>query len=226
MSKPDSVRWLQQSMFLNYGVAVLSVTAARFIAQWLQIQYDFEPLVPFLCAIMFSAWFGGVNPGLLAVALSLLAFHYYFLIPMYPLGMEKEIPRLLFAALISGFIVALSAAQRSAMEALRESEQRYHSLFDNMAEGVVYLRILFESGEPRDAIYLEVNPAWKHWAGSRNVIGRKMSEVSPGFREMRPEPFERGISVAVTGRSERFETYSTSLKKWLSISAYCPRNED
>jgi PAS domain S-box-containing protein len=225
MAKPDSVRWLQQSMFLNYGVAVLSVTAAQFIAQWLQIQYDFEPLVPFLCAIMFSAWFGGVNPGLLAVALSLLAFHYYFLIPMYPLGMEKEIPRLLFAALISGFIVVLSAAQRSAMEALRESEQRYHSLFDNMAEGVVYLRILFENGEPRDAIYLEVNPAWKHWAGSRNVIGRKMSEVSPGFREMRPDPFERVIRVALTGRSERFETYSTSLKKWLSISAYCPRKE-
>jgi len=115
MSKPYSVRWLQQSIFLNYGVAVLSVTAAQFIAQWLQIQYDFEPLVPFLCAIMFSAWFGGVNPGLLAVALSLLAFHYYFLIPMYPLGMEKEIPRLLFAALISGFIVVLSAAQRSAI---------------------------------------------------------------------------------------------------------------
>jgi K+-sensing histidine kinase KdpD len=162
MSKPDSVRWLQQSTFLNYSVAVLSVAAAQFIAQWLQIQYNFEPLVPFLCAIMFSAWFGGINPGLLAVALSLLGFHYSFLLPMYPLGMEKEIPRLLFAALISGFIVVLSAAQRSAMEALRESEQRYHSLFDNMAEGVVYLRILFENGEPRDAIYLEANPAWKH----------------------------------------------------------------
>src|ERR1700688_2030642 len=95
MSTPDSLRWLKQSMFLNYGVAVLSVTAAQFIAQWLQIQYDFEPLVPFLCAIMFSAWFGGLSPGLLAVALSLLAFHYYFLIPIYTSGMEKEIPHLL-----------------------------------------------------------------------------------------------------------------------------------
>jgi hypothetical protein len=47
----------------------------------------------------------------------------------------------------------------------------------------------------------------KHWAGSRNVIGRKISEVSPAFREMRPESFERVIRVAVTGQAERFETY-------------------
>ena len=45
----------------------------------------------------------------------------------------------------------------------------------------------------------------KHWAGSRNVIGRKISEVSPVFHEMRPEPFELVIRVAVTGRPERFE---------------------
>jgi PAS domain S-box-containing protein len=119
-------------MFLKYGAAVLSVTAAQFIAQWLQIHYDFEPLVPFLCAIMFSAWFGGINPGLLAVALSLLAFHYYFLIPIYPSGMEKEIPRLLFGALTSLFIVLLSATQRSTTEALRQSEERFAAFMDNL----------------------------------------------------------------------------------------------
>jgi hypothetical protein len=68
----------------------------------------------------------------------------------YPLGTGRaSVRRRIWAKLI----VLLSAAQRSAMEALRESEPRYHSLFDNMAEGVVYLRILFENGEPRDAIF-------------------------------------------------------------------------
>jgi PAS domain S-box-containing protein len=106
---------------VRYGVAVLSVTAALVIARLLQIQYNFEPLVPFLCAMMFGAWFGGVKPGILSAALSLLAFHYYFLIPIYPSGMEKEIPRLFVAAVTSLFIVFVSAAQRSATDSLRRA---------------------------------------------------------------------------------------------------------
>jgi two-component system sensor histidine kinase UhpB len=129
---PDSLRRLKRSVFLHYGVAVLSVATALFIALWLQAQYNFEPFVAFLCAMMFSAWFGGVKPGLLAVALSLLAFHYYFLIPIYPLGMQKEMPRLLFAALTSLFVVLLSAAQRSATESLRESELRSRLAIDTI----------------------------------------------------------------------------------------------
>ena len=204
-------------------MAVLSVIAALFIALLLQIQYHFEPFVLFLCAMMFSAWFGGVKPGLLALALSMLAFHYYFLVPINPLGVEMEIPRLLVAALTSLFVVVLSAAQSGAMAALRESEQRYLSLFENMAEGVAYLRIVFENGEPQDAIYLEVNPAWQSLTGLRDVVGRRVSQFVPNVHEVIPEFFERSGRVAVTGRPERFETYSTSLKKWLSIAAYRPR---
>ena len=225
MSTPDSPRWCEQRVFLNYGAAVLSVAVALSIARLLQIHFHFEPLVLFICALMFSGWFGGIKPGLVAVALSLLAFHYFFLLPIHPSSIQTEIPRLLVAAGTSLLIVFLSAAQGNATTALRESEQRYHSLFEHMAEGVVYLRLLFENGEPRDAIYLAVNPAWEKMTGLKNVVGRKMSEVVPGFRETRPEPFERVSRVAVTGRSERFETYSTPLKKWLSISAYCPWKE-
>ena len=109
--------------------------------------------------------------------------------------------------------------------ALGESEQRYLSLFENMTEGVAYLRMLFEDGRPQDAIYLEVNPAWEHLTGLRNVVGRKTSELVPGIREVSAEFFERSRRVAMTGQPERFEIYSTPLKKWLSVSAYCPRKE-
>ena len=37
---------------------------------------------------MFSACFGGIRPGLLAVALSILAFVYYFVTLFYSLAME------------------------------------------------------------------------------------------------------------------------------------------
>src|SRR5258706_657736 len=109
--------------------------------------------------------------------------------------------------------------------ALRESERRYLSLFENMAEGVAYFRMLFKDDKLQDAIYLEVNPAWENLTGLRNVIGRKITEVLPGMLEANSEFFERSLTVALTWQSERFEAYSTQLKKWLSVSAYCPKEE-
>src|SRR5579862_7945863 len=118
MSTPDSLRRFKPA-FVSYGTAILSVAVALLIGRLLQLEYHFEPFVLFICAMIFSAWFEGIRPGLLAAALSLLAFHYYFLLPIYPSGMDKEMPRLLVAAGTSLLIVFLSATQRSATEALR-----------------------------------------------------------------------------------------------------------
>ena len=57
-------------------MAVLSVAVALIIARLLDAYLVSAPGSLFLCAIMFGAWFGGIRPGLLAVALSLLAFVY------------------------------------------------------------------------------------------------------------------------------------------------------
>jgi K+-sensing histidine kinase KdpD len=91
---------------LCYAVAALSVTAALIIAQWLEINLHTAPVSLFLCAVMFSAWFGGIGPGLLAAALSALAFAYFFLPPIYSLAVEaKEIPRFLIFVLSALYIV-------------------------------------------------------------------------------------------------------------------------
>src|SRR5260221_2429917 len=110
-------------------------------------------------------------------------------------------------------------------DALRESEQRYLSLFQNMKEGVAYFRMLFENGKLKDAIYLEVNSAWENLTGLKNVIGRKITEVLPGILETNTEFLEQSSRVALTDESESFDAYSTVLKKWLSTSAYCPQKE-
>jgi PAS domain S-box-containing protein len=115
----------RQPLILSYGMAVLSVSAALIITLWLRMELGQEstPIVGLLlCAIMFSAWFGGVGPGLLATALSLLAFVYYFATPFYSLAMDiKEIPRLLILALSALFVGSLSTAQRSKAESLRRA---------------------------------------------------------------------------------------------------------
>ena len=55
----------------------------------------------------------------------------------------------------------MALAKFRADEALRESEARFRSLFENMQEGFAYCRMVFEGGRPRDFIYLHVNEAFE-----------------------------------------------------------------
>jgi C4-dicarboxylate-specific signal transduction histidine kinase len=122
LSKPGLLWWSQPPAALSYGVAVLSVAGALIIAHLLDVHLVAAPVSLFLCAIMFSAWFGGLRPGLFSVALSLLAFDYYFVTPLYSLAMEiKEVPRFIIFVLSALFVGLLSAAQRSATESLRDA---------------------------------------------------------------------------------------------------------
>jgi PAS domain S-box-containing protein len=116
--------------------------------------------------------------------------------------------------------IRLRTTQAEAETALRESERRFHSLFDNMLEGLAYCRMVFENDVPVDFIYLVVNGAFEKLTGLKNVVGKKVSEVIPGIREALPELFTIYGRVASTGRPERFETYFETFGGWLAVSAY------
>jgi len=84
----------------RYGVAVVSIVVALLSSRWLNTYWVAAPVSLFLCAVMFSFWFGGPKPGLLATALSVLLFKYYYLASVYSLAVGiKEMPRLLIFAL-------------------------------------------------------------------------------------------------------------------------------
>jgi diguanylate cyclase (GGDEF)-like protein/PAS domain S-box-containing protein len=108
---------------------------------------------------------------------------------------------------------------------LKESEDRYRSLFENMLDGFAYCKILFENNKPRDFIYLAVNSAFEKLTGLKNVVGKKLTEVIPGLRETDPVLLETYGRVALTGKPERFELYLEPLEAWLSISAYSTKKE-
>ena len=61
----------------QYALAVVSVAVALGITDWLE-PYTTLRTPLFYIAIISSAWFGGMGPGLLALVLSTLAVDYYF----------------------------------------------------------------------------------------------------------------------------------------------------
>jgi C4-dicarboxylate-specific signal transduction histidine kinase len=128
---------------LKCGVTVVSVASAVILA-WLMWRYwhteAFASL--FFCAIMLSAWFGGFRQGLLAVAVSVLAFDYYLLPPVHSFHLESgQLPRLtIFAvsALIIGFI---TASQRSTAESLRRARDNLAANVQDLERTNVELRV-------------------------------------------------------------------------------------
>src|SRR5437879_1036204 len=116
MQGPGPLSRHTQASIRSYALAVLAPAVAIGIARWPIVHLESAPVSLFLCAVMLSAWLGGVGPGLLATVLSAAAFAYYFVNPF-------EMPRFIVFVLGAVLVGSLSAAQRSATESLRRAEE-------------------------------------------------------------------------------------------------------
>src|SRR5258708_8056857 len=96
MWKSKPLWWSNPPVVWRYAVTLLLVAASVIVAQFLDHYWQSTPFVSlFLCAIMFSAWFGGLRQGLLSTILLVFAFDYYFLPPTHLLAPNlNEWPRL------------------------------------------------------------------------------------------------------------------------------------
>src|SRR6266851_3982722 len=131
MIKPNlPQRWPKSPKISYYAVAVLSVAMAIIAAELITRLLNAEAIASsMLCAVIFAAWFGGFGPALLAIALALLAFHYYLVPPvnsftwkqnLFAVGIS-EVPRLILFSITSLVVAFVISAQRKATEVLRRS---------------------------------------------------------------------------------------------------------
>jgi len=77
----------------------------------------------FLCAVAFSSWFGGLRPGIFAGLLSAILLDYYFIAPIYALGIRLEEAPDMIVFVASAVFVSWLNTERERSESMPASFQ-------------------------------------------------------------------------------------------------------
>jgi PAS domain S-box-containing protein len=114
-----------------------------------------------------------------------------------------------------------AAVERARAEAdLRQSEEKYRTLFDSIDEGFAVCQMIFDQqGQPYDYRFLQVNPAFAKLTGLFEAVGKTALELLPNLDK---EPWiEIYGKVVQTGEAVRFEQHSPLLNRWFDVNAFC-----
>jgi PAS domain S-box-containing protein len=112
--------------------------------------------------------------------------------------------------------------QKQAEEAIIKSERKLADIYASMSEGMAIHELLYdESGNATDYKILEINPAYETITGLKReaVIGKNATII---YNVDHAPYIDLFSQVAITGNSAFFESYSSDIKKYLSISVFSP----
>ncbi len=116
--------------------------------------------------------------------------------------------------------------RKHAERALKESEEKYRLLFDNMVEGFALHEIMVDDeGKAVDYIFLEANDAFSELTGLKRetILGKRVTEILPGIEKDSANWIQKYGYVALKDEKLTFEQYSSVLDEWFSVQAFSPR---
>ncbi len=116
--------------------------------------------------------------------------------------------------------------RKHAERALKESEEKYRLLFDNMVEGFALHEIIVDDkGKAVDYIFLEANDAFSELTGLKRgtILGKRVTEILPGIEKDPGNWIQKYGNVALKDERLTFEQYSSVLDEWFSVQAFSPR---
>ncbi len=110
-----------------------------------------------------------------------------------------------------------------ANESTLENEKKYRSLFNSLVNGFAFHEIVLdENNVPIDYIFIEINDVYEEIIGLKReeIIGKKITEISPDIVNDIIKWIEIYGQVALTGKTRKFESFLESTNKWYSVIVY------
>ncbi|QWV97327.1 response regulator [Geomonas nitrogeniifigens] len=106
-------------------------------------------------------------------------------------ALPQHLQRYLNLAASAANVCAMAiVSARTVSHSLKESEDKYRLLFENMGNGFALLKMLLgPMGTPADFRFVEVNPAFEAFTGrnEEDLVGRTMLELLPNFESSQLE---------------------------------------
>jgi signal transduction histidine kinase len=184
-----------RSILQRYAAAFLSVLAALLITLAAKSLFSTTSYGLFLCAVMFSAWRGGLLPGLVATLLSVLALDYYFIPPFLSLDLtSEELIHLVVFVAVALFITYLNSKQVRTEEALRKSRDDLEAEVQERTTRLHQLsgRLLHLQDEERRRIAREL-----HETIAQSLVVLKMDlSVLSKSKQLLPAPAQEALHEA------------------------------
>ena len=170
------MRHLKRQGWSRYGVAVLSVVGAALLTSAIAPLFTYRaPVIPFTLAVMLSAWYGGLGPGLVATILGFLAVDYLFLPPihsLFPIRTEDYVLLALYT--IVGVSISILTGK------LSQSKEDSEAILATITDGVALIR---------DGKFIAVNAAFAalHGFDTPKEIPKTVEEFAASFEITLPD---------------------------------------
>lgn len=196
------------SIALPYLAAVVSVTASSLLPVLFPGLDTRYLVLVYFGSVVFSAWYGGLGPALLATASTYLVANLFFIPLKYRFVFDAGTVTFLVACLS---IAALSEAMRRAKRRAAASAERVVSIVESLGEGFLAVdkhgRCTYMNRAAEELSQLD----------RQDAHGRRPEEVFPLIADT---PAKAQLHRAAIERIKaEFETFYEPWKQWLEVKA-------
>src|SRR5688500_9811715 len=134
----------ERSRAIGFLIAVLSPAVIAASMAWSWPFFEANPVTIYLIAVIVSAWYGGLAPGLVSLTISFLLTNYYFIEPYNYHGIPDS-DNLIRMGTVAAIGIIISGAHdlirrergrtQESMVSLRQSEERFRTTLERLLEG-------------------------------------------------------------------------------------------